>query len=434
MRHTGFFYTIFRPLVKFALVIFYRRIQFNGEENFPVNESYIIAPNHQNAFMDALVISCFTKRPIHFLVRADVFNNKIAARVFKSFNMMPIFRERDGRHNMHKNEIIFEKCIHLLSNGEVLMIFPEASHFGKRFLRPLRKGIARIGFDSVEQHNHLSDLKIIPVGINYSDYFTSNSDLLLNIGKPFYVKEFYQILEENKLAATTGILDNLHNKIKSELLHIESDILHSITEKLYLRFVFYFKEPNIFGVTPRENYLYFKNKFIPKFDHASQEFELKKIEEYFSAMEQYKLEYPIYYLKKKFGLNRIASILGMILLIPIFVLSYLSVVFPISLINSSIKSKVKDPQFISSFKITAGIFLFIISAFLIALSIFLISRNIFISVVFFFFYPFLIIFYQKYLRQLKKMKSVSKAINLDENQLSSIESIENEVVEILTIK
>jgi 1-acyl-sn-glycerol-3-phosphate acyltransferase len=433
MKYRGIFYFVFKPLVKFALVMFYRKVQFSGKENFPSTGPYIIAPNHQNAFMDALVIACFTEKPIHFLVRADVFNNKIAARVFQSFNMMPIFRERDGRHNMHKNEIIFEKCIDLMNHGEILMIFPEASHFGKRFLRPLRKGIARIGFDSIEKHVHLSDLQIIPVGINYSDYFYSNSDLLLNIGKPINVKDYYQILEENKLAATTGLLDNLNSKIKNELLHVESDKLHTIIEKLYLRFVFYFKEFNIFGSTPKENYLYFKNKLIPKFDQANDNNELNKIEEYFRMMDQYQLFYPIQYLKRKFGFNRIVLILGIILLSPIFVIAYLSVIIPISVINNRIRSKVKDPQFISSFKITAGVFLFIIIAFTMACIIFLTSKNILISTLYFFCYPLLYVFYKKYLIEVNKMKSVSRAISLDKNQFASIERLENKVIEILTV-
>ena len=433
MKNRGFFYLFFRPLVKFALVLFYRKIEFDGKENFPQGEAYIIAPNHQNAFMDALVIACFTKKPIHFLVRADVFKNKIAARVFKSFNMLPIYRERDGKHNMYKNEAIFEKCVHLLSYGEVLMIFPEASHFGKRFLRPLRKGIARIAFDGIATHSHLSELKIIPVGINYSDYFNSHSDLFLDIGKPLLVKKYYQILAENKLIASTEILEELHSSIKNNILHVESDRIHLAIEKIYLNLIFYVKNLEIFGNTPKQNHFYFKNKFIPYFEELKNENQLLEIEQYFELMKKYTIQYPIQYLSNFSGLKKFALVMILIFTFPIYLISYVSVFLPIVFIKKQIKIKVKDVQFSTSFKITAGIFLFGFNGFLYAFILFALFGNLHLSGVYFFFYPVFYLIYGGYRRMLKKINSIYVLSKIKVEEYELLKMQENHVISILNI-
>ena len=72
------YYFHLRFWVRLAIRLFYRKVEIQGEENLPMEGPVLLAPNHQNAFMDALLPATLCPRIIHFLVRADVFKSSLA--------------------------------------------------------------------------------------------------------------------------------------------------------------------------------------------------------------------------------------------------------------------------------------------------------------------------------------------------------------------
>jgi len=140
--------------------------------------------NHQNSFLDALLVATSNSRHTHFLVRADAFRFEIARRLFGSLNMMPIYRMRDGLQNLSNNELIFRKCFKILAQDHALMLFPEANHHQQRQLMPLSKGFARIalGIDKT--------ILIIPVGINYTHHRLFGASVSIYYGKPISTEPY----------------------------------------------------------------------------------------------------------------------------------------------------------------------------------------------------------------------------------------------------
>ena len=49
-------YTFLRPIVDWCIRHSYRKIEVRGEENLPQDGPFILAANHSNTLMDALVI------------------------------------------------------------------------------------------------------------------------------------------------------------------------------------------------------------------------------------------------------------------------------------------------------------------------------------------------------------------------------------------
>ncbi len=70
---------------------------------------------------------------------------------------------------------------------------PEGNHSRYRRLRTLKKGISRIVFLAEETNNFKLNIKIIPVGIDYSNYINFRSRLFINYGEPINVSDFYDI-------------------------------------------------------------------------------------------------------------------------------------------------------------------------------------------------------------------------------------------------
>ncbi len=200
--------------------IFYRNVYTMGLENIPGDGAVIFAPNHQNALMDALIIISIKSWQPVFMARADIFAGQFVRRLLFFMKILPIFRIRDGKESLKQNDAVFDKAVEVLRKRRYLVIYPEASHKGIRKLRPLKKGITRIAFMAEEASNYSLDVKIVPVGINYQDYFEFRTDALINFGKPISVKEYRQQYEENPQKANHDLVQRITEELSSLIIDI----------------------------------------------------------------------------------------------------------------------------------------------------------------------------------------------------------------------
>ena len=202
--------------------IHYKKIIVIGKENLKGDFPKIIAPNHQNALMDALAIISTTKSQQVYLARADIFKKKIIASILYFLKILPVYRIRDGYENLKNNSDIFIKTIDVLKSNKHLVILPEGNHAGYRRLRQLKKGIFRIALQTEEAEDFEMGIKIIPVGLDFSDYHRFRSVLTIIYGKPIEVSEFRQMYEENPQTAYNRFKDKLSDELKKYMVHIES--------------------------------------------------------------------------------------------------------------------------------------------------------------------------------------------------------------------
>ena len=69
-------------IVRTGVRTFYKKYEVQGLENIPKNAGVLFAINHQNAFMDPVVLSCQLNQNAYYLARADIFKNKLASKIF----------------------------------------------------------------------------------------------------------------------------------------------------------------------------------------------------------------------------------------------------------------------------------------------------------------------------------------------------------------
>lgn len=188
------FNAILRLVVKIALHVYFSKIKVYGKENIPKGKAVLIVSNHQNALIDPILIATHTHLKPHFLTRASVFKKSFVATLLDFIRMIPIYRVRDGINNMEKNNETFDKSVNILLEKGSIVIFAEGNHSNQRNLRPLKKGFARIAFQTLEKHPDL-DLVILPVGINYSNHRFSGSKVSLVFGKPIKPKDYFPLFE-----------------------------------------------------------------------------------------------------------------------------------------------------------------------------------------------------------------------------------------------
>ena len=212
-------------LVKPIHNFFYRKIEVKFDDKIPKNESVIFAPNHQNALMDALAfVAGINQFQTVFLARSDVFTNKIVYAILTFLKILPVYRIRDGRSSLQKNDEIFDITTSILHNKyNPICLYPEGNHGDKRRIRPLVKGIFRIAFKAQEEYKDKPGVKIFPACIDYGHYSKFRQTQLIIFGDPIEVCEYWKDFEENPPVAMNKIRDHLSAELKKLAIHIETE-------------------------------------------------------------------------------------------------------------------------------------------------------------------------------------------------------------------
>ncbi|MFN8239860.1 MAG: 1-acyl-sn-glycerol-3-phosphate acyltransferase [Bacteroidales bacterium] len=211
---------------------FYRKVIVLGKENINTNDHLIFAPNHQNALMDALAV-LFTQggQPV-FLARADIFKKKFIASILYFLKILPVYRIRDGFDSLKSNDWIFNKTIDVIRNKNGLVILPEGNHEGTRRLRQLKKGICRIAFQAEEASGFNLNMKIIPVGLEFTHYSRVRQVLTVVYGKPIEVNEFREQYQANPQVAMNSLKDRLSERMRNIMVHIDSEADYEALDEL----------------------------------------------------------------------------------------------------------------------------------------------------------------------------------------------------------
>ena len=222
-------YAFLRHYVDAVLKLSYKRIRYTGLENIPTDGAVIYAPNHANALMDALIILAMDPKPKVFVARADIFRNRTLAKIFKFLKIMPIMRMRDGINEVKKNNEIMEKAVDVLKDKIPFCIFPEGQHLAKHSAQPLSKGIFRIAFQAMELMGD-TPLYIVPVGLQYGNFFRFRSTVRVEAGKPINVGEFLKSHAEFTPQEQMNMLkEDLSGRIKSLITYIPDDENYNAT-------------------------------------------------------------------------------------------------------------------------------------------------------------------------------------------------------------
>ena len=214
-------YIFLRPYICRSFKRAYRKIEFRGD--FPRDGAVIFAPNHANALMDALAVLTLSGGPTVFVARADIFKKRPVRDILFFLKILPINRIRDGVDSLKENDVITMKCIDCLRDKVPFCILPEGTHRTQHSLLPLRKGIARIALGTYEVVKDEMPVYIVPVGLEYEDFYHYRSTLLVNTGKPIVLQDF--IREHEDLDAQQQmrqLLLLLEERMKETIVYIPS--------------------------------------------------------------------------------------------------------------------------------------------------------------------------------------------------------------------
>ncbi len=347
--------------------IFYRRVIVVGRENINPDHHLIFAPNHQNALMDALAVLFTHKGQPVFLARADIFRRKTIASVLYFLKMLPVYRIRDGFNTLRGNDEIFDKTVDVLKNKNGLVILPEGDHAGYRRLRQLKKGICRIAFMADEASDFRMKIKIIPVGLEFTNYQRFRQVLTVVYGKPVEVDEYHELYKKSPEIALNELRDRLAREMKMLMVHIDSEEDYEAIDELRSLVNGQYSDDVSFPKLFRDRMLIDK---LNNLKITNPEL-YKKICSLSIYVKQKAKDLNADYLllkKNKHPLGwLILGVIGLIATLPLFIYGTIFTLFFLGIPNSQIP-KIRDRQFHSSIRygISLGLALVFIPVFLIA--------------------------------------------------------------------
>lgn len=179
-------------ILKFLYRLIYR-VKIVGEENIPKEGAFILCGNHVS-FIKVPVIVLFTKRKVHFIAKAELFDNPILSYLGKLYDVIPVKRGKQDLESM-------KRSLKVLSNGEVLGLFPEGTRNGIQKKVKVKNGAAYMALRT--------GMPVVPVGIGVTK--GPFPQIILNYGKPLdYHKQKAKVPEKEVLEETTSeIMDNI---------------------------------------------------------------------------------------------------------------------------------------------------------------------------------------------------------------------------------
>ncbi|MEO8414501.1 MAG: 1-acyl-sn-glycerol-3-phosphate acyltransferase [Ginsengibacter sp.] len=248
-------YKILLLPARLFLHFYCKKIVINDKSMLYMRGPLIIAANHPNSFLDAIIMATLFRHPVHSLARGDAFAGKKITKILTTLNMLPVYRISEGAENLEHNYSTFEACQNLFKKGEIVLIFSEGQCINEWHLRPLKKGTARLALTAWQQNIPLS---ILPLGINYSSFRKFGKILHLNFGNIITKKDI-----RADLSSSVAVIE-FNKHLQQQLKNLVFEIDKNDHEKL-------------------QKYFYFDQSF------------LKKSLLFLPAMLGYIFHFPLYY-------------------------------------------------------------------------------------------------------------------------------------------
>lgn len=207
-------YRLFYFPARLAIFFFCRKVSINDTSFLKTKGPLLLAVNHPNSFLDAIIFATVFRQTIYSLARGDVFVSDPVNRILFSLNMMPVYRISEGAKNVKNNFNTFGQIQQLFKRGKTVLIFSEGGCINEWHLRPLKKGTARIAFEAWQSD---INLKILPVGINYSSFRHFGKNIIIRFGNPISKENIQEDSEGKKLAAFNSILEKQLSNLVYEI-------------------------------------------------------------------------------------------------------------------------------------------------------------------------------------------------------------------------
>ncbi len=355
-------YLLLRFLLPYVMVIFYRKSRsINGQRRF--NAQTIFVCNHPSAFIDPLVAGNYQMPVLYFVTRGDIFKWWLKPVTWAS-HMVPIFRKaEDGADSLEKNKDSFRYLRKVLMRKKSLILFGEG-YTDNTFIRSLKivkKGPARIGFDTMVECDWSDDIKVQAIGLNYSHPKHFRSDVLVSFGEPIHLKDYKEIYEKSPSQAITQLTRAVQTSMQEQITYVDQKDLAPFVENLMIltrKGMNHFHHNTKLPLLDRYNYSKeLANKVNQSYDDQAENWtKLKEtVTNYFEKLKKARInENWVHDFAKNKTKKTAGTLLVFLLCLPITILGLIHQFIPYIIIKKFVEGRFKRDVFWSGVKLLVG--------------------------------------------------------------------------------
>ena len=225
-------YRVMYALIKFALTIFFQKIDIRHSYNMPAGKPVVLVANHPNSIMDVLVLGVVTNRKVNYIAHAGLFRNRIFGWILRSCGVIPVYRRQDDPDKMEQNVKMFEACTEALERNEVIGIFPEGISDIQQKVKQLKTGAARIILETEQKHEYNLGVALLPVGLHFYSLSHFRSRVLVNFGEPLDLAPYLATHRKDEHDGVRELTDAIQKALENLIVHIRSESLESFVREI----------------------------------------------------------------------------------------------------------------------------------------------------------------------------------------------------------
>ncbi len=173
-----------------ALHWFYSEVRITGADRIPASGPVLVAMNHQNALVDAIIAMWIVPRNLRLTAKSTLGQSLAGALLMKAVGIIPLRRASDSTGNgaLVRNRTSLQAMIDELRRGGAVLVFPEGKSHNDPEIAPLKSGLARAALRAREEG--VGGIQIVPIGITFANKAVPNSQVLAQIGTPISMDEW----------------------------------------------------------------------------------------------------------------------------------------------------------------------------------------------------------------------------------------------------
>ena len=207
-----------KPVVILALKTVYRNIDLIRKDRIPKEGPVIFVANHPTAFIDPVLLAALQDRTVHFLTRGDYFNSRLFGAFLTLLHVRPVYRMNEsGFAKVKTNLSTFNLLFHPDGKRETILVSVEGNATHEKRMRPVRKGAARIAFDTLESGG-FEEIHLVPVGFTYTYAEQFRSQVMMVFDEPIKGSDFLEIYRENKARGITALTEEIKKRLEDNVV------------------------------------------------------------------------------------------------------------------------------------------------------------------------------------------------------------------------
>ena len=222
-------YPLVKILARLAIKFYCRDIALNKKDILKTDGPLLLAVNHPNSFLDAIIFCTLFDKPVYSLARGDAFKGKLVTKILFALKLLPVYRVSEGVENLEENYKTFDQCKEIFKQNGIVLIFSEGKCINEWHLRPLKKGTARLAISSWDDG---IPLKVLPVGINYSSFSKFGKNMKIFFG---------DFITANDISSSSGHGKNIQSfnasllqQLQPFVFEIDANDIAALHQKFYV--------------------------------------------------------------------------------------------------------------------------------------------------------------------------------------------------------